>query len=73
MNAGEKEVDEIRGHKWSTNNKLMFLTKWKDPNRVTWEPVSIFVQRHSEEMVQYVYEHRLKMNLTESLAPYGSW
>ena len=73
VNAGEKEVEEIRGHKWSTNDKLMFLTKWKDRNRVTWEPVSNFVQRYSEEMVGYAYENGLELNLTESLAPNGSW
>ena len=73
MNVGEKEVEEIRDHKWSTDNKLMFLTKWKDRNRVTWEPVSNFVQRYSEEMVRYAYENGLELNLTESLAPNGSW
>ena len=73
MNVGEKEVEEIRDHKWSTNNKLMFLTKWKDRSRVTWEPVSNFVQRYSEEMVRYAYENGLELNMTESLAPSGSW
>ena len=72
MNTGEKEVEDIRGHKWSTNNKLMFLTKWKDWNRITWEPLSNFVQRYSEEMVRYAYERGLELNLTESLAPNGS-
>ena len=71
MNVGEKEVEEIRDHKWSTNNKLMFLTKWKDGNRLTWEPVSNFVKRYSEEMVRYAYENGLELNLTESLAPTG--
>ena len=66
-------MEEIRVHKWSTNGKLMFLTKWKDRNRVTWEPVSNFVQRYSEEMVRYAYKHGLELNLTESLAPNGSW
>ena len=73
VNVGEEEVEEIRDHKWSTNNKLMFLTKWKDRNRVSWEPVSYFVQRYSEEMVRYAYENSLELNLTESLAPNGSW
>ena len=73
VNVGEKEVEEIRGHKWSTNGKLMFLSKMKDRNRVSWEPVSNFVQRYSEEMVWYVYEHGLELNLRESLAPNGSW
>ena len=77
VNVGEKEVEEIRGHKWSTNNKLMFMTKWKDRNRVTWEPVSNFVQRYSEEMLGgddgYAYEQGLELNLTESFAPKGSW
>ena len=52
VNVGEKKVEEIRDHKWSTKNRVMFLTKWKDRNRVTWESVSNFVQRYSEEMVR---------------------
>ena len=73
MIVGEKEVEEIRDHKWSTNNKLMFLTKWKDQNRVTWEPVNNFVRRYAEEMVRYAYENGLELKLTESFAPNGSW
>ena len=73
VNVGEKEVEEIRDQKWSTSNKFMFLTKWKDRNRVSWEPVGNFVQRYSEEMVWYAYEKGLEFNLTESLAPKGSW
>ena len=73
VNVGEKEVEEIQEHKWSTNGKLLSLTKWQDRNRSKWEPVSNFVQRYSEEMVRYVYEHGLELNLTESLAPNGSW
>ena len=73
MNVGEKEVEDSRDHKWSTNGKLLFLTKWKDRNRVTWEPVSNFVRRYSEEMLRYMYEHGLELNLMESLAPKGSW
>ena len=70
---GEKEVEEIRGHKWSTNNKLLFLTKWIARSKVTWELVSNFVQRYSGEMVRYEYEHGLGLNLMESLTPKGSW
>jgi transposase InsO family protein len=69
VNYGEKEVEAIKNHKWSTNGKLLFLTKWVDRNRETWEPVSSFVQRYSEEMVRYAHEHGIELNLTESLFP----
>ena len=69
VNTGEKEVEAIRNHKWSTNGKLLFLTKWVDRNRETWEPVSSFVQRYSEEMVRYAHDQGLELNLTENLFP----
>ena len=43
VNTGEKEVETIRNHKWSTNGKLLFLTKWVDRNQETWEPVRSFI------------------------------
>ena len=72
VNTGEKEVEAIRKHKWSTNGKLLFLTKWVDRNRETWEPVSRFIQRYSEEMVRYARDQGLELNLTDSLLTGGS-
>ena len=67
VNTGEKEVEPIKNHKWSTNGRLLFLSKWVDRNRETWELVSSFIQRHSEEMVRYVSDQGLELNLTDSL------
>ena len=67
VNTGEKEVEAIRNHKWSTNGKLLFLTKWVDRSRETWEPISSFIQRYSEEMVRYARDQGLELNLTDSL------
>ena len=65
-------AEAIRNHKWSTNGKLLFLTKWVDRNRETWEPVSSFIQRYSEEMVRYARDQGLELNLTDSLLTEGS-
>ena len=69
---GEKEVEAIKNHKRSTNGRLLFLTKWVDRNQETWEPVSSFIQRYSEEMVRYARDQGLELNLTDSLIMGGS-
>ena len=43
VNFREKEVEAIRDHKWSTNGKMLFLTKWVDRGREIWEPISSFI------------------------------
>ena len=69
MGMDEWEVDTILKHRVGQQGQLEFLTKWEGspPGEETWEPARNFISRYCYELIKYIQDHRLVVDLGKEL------